>query len=207
MIGSHGARVGQAGGRSRHSAIAILRRHWQGLRQIDSLPRRDQIAPKALSGILSHLLIAERRGDGAVLLRYAGMTVRCVHGEDLSGRPLSVLFETGTRMQLLEALDLAFAGVQTLDMDLFSERGLLRPPLTAQMTLLPILDPGGGLALIGCLDLDGPPVLPPRRFRIERLLGEPLAPAFALAGDPPLAGYAPPPPRITTPPTLVWTGA
>lgn len=207
LLGTTGTRTGFGGDRPRSSPITLLRRHWHGLRQIDRLPRRDQIAPKALAGILHHLLIAEKREDGAVLLRYAGMTVRSVHGEDLAGRPLSVLFETGTRMQLLGALDLAFAGLQTLDMHLFSERGLLRPPLTAQMTLLPLSDPGGcGHALIGCLALDGPPVLPPRRFRIERLLGEPLSGDHPAYAAPDLA-EVPPPPRITTPPTLVWTGA
>jgi hypothetical protein len=205
MIGFTEGRNGLFGHRPQRAAIAALRRHWHGLRQIDSLPRRDQIAPKALAPILHNLLIAERRQDGAVLLRYAGMTVRSVHGEDLAGRPLSVLFETGTRIQLLEALDLAFAGIQTLDMHLYSERGLLRPPLTAQMTLLPLSEPGSDShSLIGCLVLDGPPVLPPRRFRIERLLGEPLRPLLPLSAPAGEEGAAPP--RALPAPILVWSG-
>ena len=202
LIGMSDGRTGLPGNRAQRAAIATLRRHWHGLRMADTLPRRDQIAPKALAPILHHLLIAERRQDGAVLLRYAGMTVRSVHGEDLAGRPLSVLFETGTRAQLLEALDLAFCGAQTLDMHLFSERGLLRPPLTAQLTLLPLAEQGSeNTALIGCLVLDGPPVLPPRRFRIERLLGEPLAPLV----DHPLPTDRNGPSEPPAPPTLVWS--
>lgn len=155
--------------------------------------------------MLDHVLMAERRPGGAVLLRYAGMAVSAVHGQDLTGRPLSALFEIGMRDRLLAALDLALAGSQTLTMDLQSERGLTRPLLTARLTLLPMAGVGAeGITLIGCLDLDGPPILPPRRFRIERALGVPLTGWTA---------PCPPPERPPdsesggrTGPVLVWSG-
>ncbi len=184
---------------------ALLRRHWQGLRIGGALPRRDRIVPRSIAAILDHAIMVERRCDGAVLFRYAGMAVNAVHGQDLTGRPLSALFETGMRDRLLSTLDTAFAGQRTLDMELCSERGLTRPLLTARLTLLPLAPVGmEGITLIGCLDLDGPPILPPRRFRIERVLGEPLGEA------PPPMGPAParaPPGAHGPGPVLVWSGA
>jgi hypothetical protein len=156
--------------------------------------------------MLDHVLLAERRPGGAVLLRYAGMAVNAVHGQDLTGRPLSALFEIGMRDQLLNALEAAFAGDRSLDMHLHSERGLTRPPLTARLTLLPLAPVGAeGVTLIGSLDLDGPPLLPPRRFRIERVLGVPLTdwPGPHAPQAPPKACRT----QATTGPVLVWSGA
>ncbi|NBE08349.1 PAS domain-containing protein [Paragemmobacter ruber] len=189
---------------------ALLRRHWQGLRQGAALPRRDRILPRSIAAMLDHAIMVERRYDGAVLLRYAGMAVNAVHGQDLTGRPLSALFETGMRDRLLAALEMGFSGQRTLDLQLSSERGLTRPLLTARMTLLPLAPVGmEGVTLIGCLDLDGPPILPPRRFRIDRVLGEPLGAeppeTQAAAGSAPDA--AAPTVRRGGPPVLVWSGA
>lgn len=187
------------GDASHGAPSALLRRHWQGLRRGPALPRRDQITPRALAAMLDHAVMVERRPDGAVLLRYAGMAVNAVHGQDLTGRPLSALFETGARADLLAALEPAFAGQRALSMALHSERGLTRPPLTARLMLLPLAGCGSeGITLIGSLDLDGPAILPPRRFRIERVLGETLdLPAGEAARAPPIEGGPPP--------VLVWS--
>lgn len=200
MVGMRTGRQGWHGDVAQVVPSAVLRRHWQALRAGDALPRRDRIAPRAIAAVLDHTLMAERRRDGAVLLRYAGTRVNAVHGQDLTDRPLSALFEIGMREPLLEALEMAFDGSRALNMDLFSERGLTRPPLTARLTLLPLAPVGSeGITLIGCLDLDGPPILPPRRFRIERVLGEPLT--MARDGDRPTR-----PPIGSGGPVLVWSG-
>ena len=200
MVGMRTGRQGWHGDLAQVAPSAVLRRHWQALRMGDALPRRDRIAPRAIASMLDHALMAERRRDGAVLLRYAGSRVNAVHGQDLTDRPLSALFEIRMREPLLDALEMAFDGSRALNMDLHSERGLTRPPLTARLTLLPLAAVGSeGITLIGCLDLDGPPILPPRRFRIERVLSEPLAAARAVV--PPA-----PPPAATGGPALVWSG-
>ncbi len=205
MADGRTGRQGWEGGAAQAAPSALLRRHWQTLRHGTALPRRDKINPRVIAGMLDLALMAERRADGAVILRYAGMAVNAVHGQDLTGRPLSALFEIGMRDRLLAALDLAFSGDRTLDMELHSERGLTRPPLTARMTLLPLAGVGAeGTTLIGCLDLHGPAILPPRRFRIERLLGVPLS--VGPASQPPPER---PPDRDTgaaSGPVLVWSG-
>lgn len=205
MAGGHTGFQGWQGGSTQAAPSGLLKRHWHSLRQGAALPRRDAITPRAIAGMLDHVLMAERRPGGAVLLRYAGTAVNAVHGQDLTGRPLSALFEIGMRDQLLGALELAFTGNRTLEMVLYSERGLTRPPLMARLTLLPLAPVASeGVTLIGCLDLDGPPVLPPRRFRIERVLGVPLTawPTHFVPAEHP-------PDRVTrgeTGPVLVWSG-
>lgn len=183
----------------------LLRRHWQGLRDGPALPRRDRIAPRSIAPMLDHAIMVERRYDGAVLLRYAGMAVNAVHGQDLTGRPLSALFETGMRERLLAALEMAFSGQRTLELELLSERGMARPLLSARMTLLPLAPVGvEGITLIGCIDLDGPPILPPRRFRIDRVLGEPLGATCPEGGAAPRKTGADAPRQSG--PVLVWSG-
>lgn len=201
MAGMRTGRQGWQGDVAQIAPSAVLRRHWQGLRMGDALPRRDRIAPRAIAPMLDHAVMAERRRDGAVLLRYAGTRVNAVHGQDLTDRPLSALFEIGMRGPLLNALEMVFDGSRALNMDLYSERGLTRPPLTARLTLLPLAAVGAeGITLIGCLELDGPPILPPRRFRIERVLGEPLV--RGQTADP-----HDPRRVVTGGPVLVWSQA
>ena len=205
MAGGRTGWQGWQGSAAQAAPSHLLKRHWHSLRKGAALPRRDAITPRAIAGMLDHVLMAERRPGGAVLLRYAGMAVNAVHGQDLTGRPLSALFEIGMRDQLLEALEPAFAGSRTLDMELYSERGLTRPPLKARLTLLPLAPVGSeGVTLIGCFDLDGPPILPPRRFRIERVLGVPLTDEHFTRPAP----HNPPDRAAETGlgPVLVWSG-
>lgn len=172
--------AGQAGWRGQAVAemppAALLRRHWQALREGGPPPQRERIVPRQLAPMLEHSLLVERAAGGAVLIRHAGLMVCAVHGLDLAGRPLSVLFEAGARLRMLEAVEAVLDGLQTVEMVLHSERGMARPPLRARLTLLPLAGRTvADAAAIGCLELEGPAVLPPRRFRIERILGEPLA--------------------------------
>jgi hypothetical protein len=117
------------------------------------------------------------------------MAVNAVQGEDLTDAPFAALFEAGARTQVLEAVDSVLAGDRTVEMMLHSERGMLRPPLLARMTLLPLAGlQTGRRQAIGCLETQGSVTLPPRRFRVERLLGE----ALAGGATPPLPAERPP---------------
>lgn len=198
MTGDFAGKAGWAGQAvADPSPAALLRRHWQSLRGDGGAPpQRERIVPRQLAPMLEHSLLVERAAGGAVLIRHAGLMVCAVHGLDLAGRPLSVLFEAGARLRMLEAVEAVLDGLQTVEMALHSERGMARPPLRARLTLLPLAGrTAADAAAIGCLDLEGPPVLPPRRFRIERVLGEPLAPR----GDGRGAG------ALGAGPVLIWS--
>lgn len=156
-------------------AAPLLRAHWEALRDGHALPRRDQINPRLLAPALAHVFVIEQRGAGPVHFRIAGMAVNAVQGEDLTGAPFAALFEAVARTPVLDAVAAVLAGWRTVEMMLHSERGMLRPPLLARMTLLPLARPlpDRGQA-IGCLETQGIVMPPPRRFRVERLLGEAL---------------------------------
>jgi hypothetical protein len=175
---------GMGAGQTR--AAPLLRAHWDSLRDGATLPARDRINPRHLAPVLAHIFLIEQRGAGPVHFRIAGMAVNAVQGEDLTDAPFAALFEAVARTQVLDAVAAVLAGQRTLEMALHSERGLLRPPLLARLTLLPfarVLDDRA--QAIGCLETHGPVTLPPRRFRVERLLGE----ALEMAGS---AGIRPP---------------
>lgn len=185
--------AGGPGGRAQPSPSAFLRRSWQDLRSGDALPRRDALAPRSLAPILSCLLLVERWAGGVFVIRYAGMDVIDLQAQDLTDRPLTLLFDPSAWPHLMQAMTQVMEGLRTVEMDLVSERGFIRPSLDARLTFLPIRSgPADRISAIGCLDLDGPVILPPRRFRIERVLGEPLAPQPGL----------PAPPRPEAPPSL-----
>lgn len=158
-------------------AGTFLRRLWQAARQGHALPRREALAPRRLAPILSQVLFLEGRGTGGPILGYAGMDVTTLHGQDLTDRPLAVLFEPGARPALAAALDQVMGGARTVEMAILSDQGMLRPRLGGRLTLLPVrCGATGVISALGCIDMDGPARHPPRRFRIERVLGEALVP-------------------------------
>ena len=172
--------AGAAGGGTLWSSGTFLRRLWHEARGSQTLPRREALAPRRMTHILSQVMLVERWSAGVPVIRFAGMDVTTLYGQDLTDRPLSVLFEPGARPALAEALDQVLDGVRTVEMGILSDQGMLRPRLGGRLTLLPVVCGATGLiSALGCIDLDGPTRHPPRRFRIERVLGETLAPATA----------------------------
>ena len=185
MTGEIWAATGGTGaGQTR--AAPLLRAHWDSLRDGAALPARDLINPHHLAPALAHVFLIEQRGAGPVHFRIAGRAVNAVQGEDLTDAPFAALFEAGARTQVLDAVATVLAGERTLEMMLLSERRVVRPPLLARLTLLPLARVMTDRAqAIGCLETQGAVTLPPRRFRVERLLGE----ALGMAGS---AGIRPP---------------
>lgn len=176
--------AGPDGGGTTWSSGAFLRRLWQEARGPQGLPRREALAPRRLTPILSQVLLVERWSAGVPVIRYAGMDVTTLYGQELTDRPLSVLFEPSARPALAEALDQVLDGARTVEMGILSDQGMLRPRLGGRLTLLPVVCGVTGLiSALGCIDLDGPTRHPPRRFRIERDLGETLSPAMRSAAE------------------------
>lgn len=177
---------GPENGGTTWSSGAFLRRLWHEARRSHGLPRREALAPRRLTPILSQVLLVERWSAGVPVIRYAGMDVTTLYGQELTDRPLSVLFEPGARPALAEALDQVLDGSRTVEMGILSDQGMLRPRLGGRLTLLPVVCGVTGLiSALGCIDLDGPTRHPPRRFRIERTLGETLSPPLHGAGEAP----------------------
>ncbi len=184
---------GQDKGGSDHTGqgmIAEVRAYWEALRDGDMLPRRDRVDPRGIAGALEHSFLIERIGPGLARFRIAGMAFNDLMGMDIRGMPLSSLFLGDARLTLQLALERVFHAPAVLTLDLTSERGLGRPPLTAQMIVLPMLNPAGSSDLaIGCIEIQGEIGRAPRRFAIPGTRHE----AISAHADTPVPVPAPDP--------------
>ncbi len=172
-----------------HGHVAALRAYWEGLRQADSLPARDRIDPRGLITALSHVFLIERQAAGLVRFRLAGRALCDLVGRELRSAPMETLFEPASRPRLSAQLELVFTGPCVLEATLTAAGGMLRPPLSARMVVLPLMGMEGRTTLaIGCVDMDDATGMPPRRLTLQRVLREPLATGAAPAPD-----FTPPP--------------
>jgi len=174
--------------------LSQVRAYWEGLRDGDALPRRDQINPRGIAGALEQVFLVERIAPGLARFRLAGMGISDVLGMDVRGMPVSAMFEPAARDRLGPALEAVFRDHVAVDLWLEAERGLGRPALEARMVLLPLVSTRGVTDLaLGCLALEGKIGRVPRRFAIATLLSETLkvthnpAPKTSLQ---PVAGFA-----------------
>lgn len=178
-----------------HGHVAALRAYWEGLRQADSLPARDRIDPRGLITALSHVFLIERQAAGLVRFRLAGRALCDLVGRELRSAPVEMLFDPVSRPRLAAQLDLVFTSPCVLEATLSAPGALLRPPLAARMVVLPLTGMEGRTTLaIGCVDMDCPAGMPPRRLTLQRVLREPLA-----TGTPPAPDFVAPA-MPTTPP-------
>ncbi len=181
VSGKTGSTAGSVHG---HGHVAALRAYWEGLRQADSLPARDRIDPRGLITALSHVFLIERQAAGLVRFRLAGRALCDLVGRELRTGPVEMLFDPGSRARLAAHLDLVFTGPCVLEATLSAPGGLLRPELAARMVVLPLTGMEGRTTLaIGCVDMDDPVGMPPRRLTLQRVLREPLATGTAPAPD------------------------
>jgi hypothetical protein len=185
VIGKTGSAQGTPPGRLQGQGhTAALRAYWEGLRQADSLPARDRIDPRGLITALSHVFLIERQAEGLMHFRLAGQTLCDLVGSELRAAPVERLFMPESHARLVAQLDLVFTGPCALEATLTAPAGLLRPPLSARMVVLPLTGLEGRTTLaIGCVDLDPSLGLPPRRLTLERVLREPLCTKTPAAQD------------------------
>lgn len=199
-----GAMSGTSGTSStKFAAIQEVRAYWEALRSGDGLPCRDQVDPRGLSKSLEQVFLIEQIAPQHARFRLAGMHLADLMGIDVTGMPLTSVFEPAARNRFSEALATVFAGPSVVDVWLEAERGIGRPALEGRMLLLPLIGTNGepNLAL-GCLATHGVLGRSPRRFAISGLVRQPVhqahlqtqmenASGFAEAQ----ASFAPRPPR------------
>lgn len=125
--------------------VAQLRAYWETLRCADTVPRRADFNPRAISGLLSHALLLERIAPGQARIRLAGMGLCDIAGMDLRGMPLFALIDARARDRFRPMVEAVFARPAIVTMRLETPRGLLRPQLGGQMCLLPLRGHGGAI--------------------------------------------------------------
>ncbi|MCF8484838.1 MAG: PAS domain-containing protein [Rhodobacteraceae bacterium] len=148
--------------------ISEVRAYWEALRDGEMLPRRALVDPRGIANALEHSFLIERIAPGLARFRIAGMAFNDLMGMDIRGMPISSLFLGEARMRLQMELERMFHGPAILSLELGSERGLGRPPMTARMVVLPMLGQQDDCNLaIGCIEITGEIGRAPRRFTIE----------------------------------------
>lgn len=170
--------------------LTQMRAYWEGLRKPGHLPRRSDIDPRGLEGLLDRALMAERIGQGLAQIRIAGSSLAAFAGDDLRGLPLSCLFAADSRPLLAQSLERVFAEPVLAEFDLGSDRGVVGKTI-ARLVILPLAEEAGQKTLLGAISLaEG--VRGPCKFHLlarreERLVLPPvipLQPAFAPEEEP-----------------------
>lgn len=177
--------------------LAQMRAYWEALRVDGALPARAAVDPRGIADLLDRCLLAERIAPGMARLRLAGMALCDLLGMDLRGMPISALILPEARPAFAAALDRVFTGRCIVDLDLVTERSLLRPALSARLLLLPLTGRDGQPdRAIGAMVLDGAPGRTPRRFAVAALR------ETAIEGLPPGARALPARPTLPGNPSI-----
>jgi hypothetical protein len=169
-------------------------RYWSSLRTGLAPPPREALDPRAMSLILGHSMILERRQPGAVRVRVGGRVMDRLMGMDVRGLPVRAFFETAQRARAIDLIERVFDEPATLELDLacagLSETRDGRH-VDARLLVLPLRDGTGAVSrALSCIAVTGLDIAQPRRFAILR---ERLAPIRR--ADPLPREIAPPPGR------------
>lgn len=190
--------------------IAELRCYWEALRPEGAIPHRNQIDPRGFGEALEHCVLIESVAPGMARVRIAGKVFSELMGMDIRAMPLSCLFMGDARPQLQADLTNLFSRGTALTLRMDAAQGLGRPPLKAQLQLLPLIGSTGRVDLaLGCIELTGQMGQQMRRFNIrashhQNLVAQdsiipafPLSPPESFAQRPSLS--LPPAPRPAAP--------
>lgn len=149
-------------------ALAELERYWAGLAPAGQVPRRSDIDPAALRGLIEDCMMLERVAPGVARVRVAGQRINDLSGYDLRGMPLSVMFTPQARATLTRAVERAFHGPAIVEVPLRSHGGLTQPALDGRLILLPLKDGFGRVTrCLAALVASGRRGKGGRRFEID----------------------------------------
>ena len=149
----------------RFQPLQEVRAYWEGLRCGRPVPLRSEIDPRGIEGALDHAFMLDRVAPGVARFRLGGQELTNVVGEDTRGMPLDTLVHPEARAALADAVTRLFDTPAIIEITLSAECGIGKPPVEAQMLLLPVKSDGGRVdRAIGCLVTEGIIGRAPRRF-------------------------------------------
>ena len=195
---------------SRFAGLSELEIYWNTLRRGRLVPLRSELDPRGLENLLDGAFILERVAPRVARLRVAGSLLTEVIGLDVRGMPMTTLSTSGSREMLSDAIEQVFDGPKSVFFQFTCETGIGKPPLEAQMLILPLRsDMGDVTRAIGYLAIRGKVGRAPRRFDLTT------APILTrLTGNEPIADVTggvekveTPVADLATPPTLPMAAA
>ena len=153
-----------------------LLRYWNATRKDLDLPRRADIDPRGIAGMLSRTFILEQIAPGLARFRVAGTQLAELLGMDVRGMPLSAMVLPDARDELAHNLQKVFEMPGILRATLVSPGAFRRPELEAELLILPLRDERGDVTrAIGCLVSHGAVGKTPRRFSFRHMRVDPVS--------------------------------
>ncbi|PRY26795.1 hypothetical protein CLV78_101897 [Aliiruegeria haliotis] len=196
---------GTAGAPREFPIMTELETYWRSLRGNRLVPSRADIQPRQIGTNLRYAFVLERLAPTVARFRLAGMHLNQLLGMEVRGMPLTSFFLPDARQHVGEALDLVFTEPAIARFRLKGDRGIGKPPLEAQMLLLPLKSDMGEVSrILGCLATLGPVGRTPRRFDVvDREIKPLLTTPNTVRGDGEGWDLPPPPPPAAKPPTSI----
>lgn len=157
--------------------LAEFHDYWCRMRRGSTVPLRTDIDPRGVTSLLSNTFIAEKIAPGLARFRVAGTHLAGLMGMDVRGMPISALIEPSHRDRLADAVVDLFDKPAIVNIALTGKARFCRPGLRATLLLLPLRSDLGDVSrALGCLVASGPAGQTPRRFSIDAIGVNPVAP-------------------------------
>lgn len=161
--------------RQQAADLQALHGYWAGLCEGSEVPRRADIDPRRIGGLLSNAFIAERIAPGVTRLRVAGLHLNALMGMEVRGMPLSSFIAPSAREAFALALVDLFERPARVEIDLHARAGLGRPEMTGRLMLWPLRSDLGDVSrALGCLVTQGEIGRASRRFEMAAVRVLPL---------------------------------
>ncbi|WP_166415720.1 PAS domain-containing protein [Cochlodiniinecator piscidefendens] len=153
---------------NRFPALKQIEAYWEGLRNGNDIPSRSEIDPRGIQQLLEHTFVLERIAPGLARFRIAGMHLVDLMGMEVRGMPLSAFFTPDARAIVSDVLERAFSGPEIVELTLYAEKGIGKPPMDGKMIFLPLKNDMGEVnRILGAFVTEGPIGRAGRRFHIE----------------------------------------
>ena len=149
------------------TALQELESYWASLPRTRGVPRRKDVDPVAMSGLLEDSFILERVAPGVARIRVAGRNIGRLIGVEPRGLPITAAFLPQSRAAMGQHLEAAFTSPGLVELTLEAPRAIGQPRLQGKILMLPLRDDHGRISrLLGVLVMSGVRGLGGRRFVI-----------------------------------------
>ena len=155
------------------TACTELERYWASLPRTRGVPKRSDVDPVAMAGLLEDSFILERVAPGVARIRVAGRNIAKLLGIEPRGLPITAAFLPDARGDMARHIETAFTTPSLVELPLEAPRAVGQPTLHGKIMMLPLRDDHGRISrVIGVLVMSGRRGIGGRRFTISKA-GEP----------------------------------
>lgn len=108
LFGTSGFGPGTPGQRMKHATSRMLFAYWDALRGERAAPERADVRPGDIRHILADTFVLGREQASVPIIRLAGTRCCALFGQDLKGKPFSVIWGRSARIEATRLADLVF---------------------------------------------------------------------------------------------------